>query len=348
MKFKTAAMSLLAVLAGTISVWAQTNTPITVKGTLDIKFDTRTKDGPRDRYALNVNVCDSAVFRGLIWYKPFVAATIHDTLGSLDYDVSLDVVNPHNTSQTVNVGKLNGSVPVDGKNVYRFSDGDLRMSVLPRGVAKGFESKFGGLALGKPPQNSGSLLSRAKQEAMKFAKTVKGKAVGIVVSNYDKMEFQNHVLASGPVQVYPEVTVNGNLVYDYARSAWYLNGVTCVYALDGRQLADKLTGTIRWVEAQNRKTSGEGQYEFDVRINEPVATENAVFAGPQDENAFFETDTSVSALTGTVKYKDTMSGDSVVASSVKIDLVGNKMTKQQAMYLTKLILVSSIVPFNAE
>jgi hypothetical protein len=174
------------------------------------------------------------------------------------------------------------------------------------------------------------------------------KGVAISVSKYDKMEFQQHVLASGPVQIYPEVTVNGSLIYDYGRSAWYFQNVTVAYTIEGRRMQDTLTGNIRWVESANRKSNGEGEYQFDIRVNEPPPSEAAVFAAPSDESAFFATDNLISALVGTMKYKDTLNGDSVVASAVTIDLTGNKLTKQQTMYLCKLLFLSAIVPLNAE
>jgi len=168
------------------------------------------------------------------------------------------------------------------------------------------------------------------------------------VSKYDKMEYQQHVLAAGPVQIYPEVTVNGSLIYDYGRSAWYFQNVTVSYTVEGRQMSDKLTGNIRWVESANRKSTGEGEYQFDVHVNEPLPNEAAVFAAPSDESAFFATDDAVSALVGTMKYKDTMRGDDAIASDVAIDLTGNKLTKQEAMCLCKLLIFSTIVPMNSE
>jgi hypothetical protein len=144
------------------------------------------------------------------------------------------------------------------------------------------------------------------------------------------------------------------MVYDYDRSAWYFNGVTVSYtAADeatGRMmvLQDRLSGNIRWVESANRVTSGLGEYQFDIRVNEQLSTEASAFSGPADEAAFFETDATVAALTGTMKYKDTIINDVVTNSVVTIDLTGTKLTKQQVMYLAKLLLMSSIVPMNAE
>ena len=207
---------------------------------------------------------------------------------------------------------------------------------------------FKGLALGKPPASSEGFLSKLKKEALSITKSINGKSVAISVTKYDKMEFKSHVLAAGPVQIYPEAQVTGSMIYDYGRTAWYFDNVSIAYALDGRQYLDKLTGNIRWIEAANRAASGEGEYQFDIRVNEPAQTEASVFSGPADESAFFSTDDSIPALSGAMKYKDTLAGETVTASAVTIDLKGHKLTKQQAMYLTKLLFLSVVVPLNAE
>lgn len=328
-----------------------------IKGEASIKFNTRTsldsngkvREGVSDKYTLSVNVSNSALFHGNISHLPNIAGLVGTSQqAKLDYTVECDVVNPKNPSQTKNVGRLFGSVPIDDKNVYRFADGSLKLVVFPVGTAKGFESAFKGLALGKPPASSEGFLSKLKKEAMNITKSVNGKSVSISVTKYDKMEFQQHVLASGPVQIYPETSVSGSMIYDYGRTAWYFDNVTVVYSVDGRQYSDKLTGNIRWIEAPNRAASGEGEYQFDIRVNEPAQTEASVFSGPADESAFFSSDDAIPALTGSMKYKDTMSGESVIASTITIDLKGNKLTKQQAMYLAKLLFLSLVVPLNAE
>jgi hypothetical protein len=191
-------------------------------------------------------------------------------------------------------------------------------------------------------------MSKLKKEALSITKSINGKSVAIAVTKYDKMEFQSHVLAAGPVQIYPEAVVNGSMIYDYGRTAWYFDNVTITYALDGQQRQDKLTGNIRWIEAANRAASGEGEYQFDIRVNEPAQTEASVFSGPADESAFFSTDDAIPALTGVMKYKDVLIGEKVTASAVTVDLKGNKLTKQQAMNLAKLLLLSAVVPLNAE
>ena len=356
MKIKVPALLAAAFFSATAFAQTPPTKPTFIKGDLNIRFNSRQlnsdgkiKEGVSDIYTLNVNVSDSSLFRGTIEQLPTIPGTFSVAQkGQLTYALDCDVINPANPTQTRNVGKLYGTIPVDENNVYRFSDGTVRVSVFGIGAAKGFESKFSGLALGKPPQKSEGIIDKVKKEALSFTKEVNGKSVAISVSKYDKMEFQQHVLASGPVQIYPEVTVNGALIYDYGRAAWYFQNVTVSYAVDGRRMQDSLTGNIRWIESANRKTTGEGEYQFDIRVNEPPPSEASVFAAPSDEAAFFATDDLIASLVGTMKYKDTMNGDSVVASSVTIGLTGNKLTKQQTMYLCKLLFLSAIVPLNAE
>lgn len=352
-------LKLLCTLAGvtlTGSMFAQTAVPTFIKGDLNIRFNSRQlnadgkiREGVSDVYTMNVNVSDSALFRGTIEQRPTIAGTFGvSQAGQLTYAIDCDVVNPKNPTQTRNVGKLYGVAPVDQNNVYRFADGAVRVSVFPIGAAKGFESKFSGLALGKPPAKSDGLLAKIQREAISITRNVKGAATAISITKYDKMEFQNLVLPAGPVQIYPEATVNGSMIYDYGRSAWYFHNVSVSYSIDGRALQDKLTGNIRWVETANRKTSGEGEYQFDIRVNEPPPSEASVFAAAADESAFFATDDLINALVGTMKYKDTMVGETVTSSAVNIALVGNKLTKNQAMYLCKLLFITAVVPLNAE
>ena len=341
---KTLVFVLAAVLA-LCSASAQSNV---IKGTLDIRFNTRTQPGKEnvsDKYTLALNVCDSALFRGTVDARPFIKGTFNDQQGLLTYALETDVVNPKNPAQTKNVGKLYGTAPVDAQNVYRFENGTVQVSVFPLGSAKAFDSKFKGLALGKPPITKG-FFAKAK-DAMKIGKIVNGKTVVITVNKYDIMEFQNLQLAAGPVQVYGEVTISGGMVYDYARSAWYFKGITVNYFVDGKLIRDTISGNIRW--NVTNKTTGEGQYDFDVRVNEPPVNEAAMFDNTvKDESAFFDTDSAIPALTGNMKYKDTSSGDVVTASAVQINLVGNQLNKQQMMYLSKLLLLTAIVPLNAE
>lgn len=100
-----------------------------------------------------------------------------------------------------------------------------------------------------------------------------------------------------------------------------------------------MTGNIRW---------GKGAYDFDIKINEPLPSESAVFAAVADEAAFFAEDTSSSGLTGKMSYKDVESNGKVISSSVSIDLAGRSLNKQQVMYLSKLFFFVAVIPINAE
>jgi hypothetical protein len=321
--------------------------PLTVTGTMNIQFATRGANktvNSVDTYNLDVNIANSAVFKGTIVAKPVVKQMMSaNKMGKLTYSLDALVVNPNNPLQTKDVGRVFGEVPVDDKNVYRFEDGFVKISILPIGQAKGFESRFSGIAIGKPPAVSG--VAKIKQDTMRL---VSGKGGAVTLKNYDVMRFQNVVLAAGPVQIYPEVTVAGDMVYDYDRSIWYFKNVTFTYGINGVRLYDTLTGTIRWIEDANRKTNGQGHYDFDVRVNEPPPNENAVFAGTSDESSFFTTDDSIAGLTGSISYKDSMNGEVVLSSAVKIDLKSNKLNKQQVMCMSKLLFFTMTVPFNAE
>jgi hypothetical protein len=163
------------------------------------------------------------------------------------------------------------------------------------------------------------------------------------------MTFNQYTLAAGPVQSYQPVLVNGEMLYDYDKFTWFFNNVTVQYAVSGNIKIDRLSGNIRWVESPQRKTNGEGEYQFDLRVNEPPPNEATAFTTQtSDENAFFESDNSIPALVGTMKYKDTLRGEDTMASTVTIDLVGNNLTKQQTMVLCKLIIFSTVVPMNAD
>jgi hypothetical protein len=325
--------------------------PLAVTGSMTIQFASRAssdKTNSVDTYTMEVNVANSAIFKGTIVQYPVVKTLMGfgtGRPGKLVYSMDTLIVNPRNISETKEVGRLFGEVPVDERNVYRFDDGNtpLKISVLPIGQAKGFESRFTGLALGKPPAASGA--AKIKLDAMRL---VSGKGGAVTLKNYDIMRFQNHVLAAGPVLIYPEVTVAGDMVFDYDRNIWYFKNVTLGYNVGNQRLFDTLTGTIRWIEDPHRSSNGLGYYDFDIRVNEPPPSETAVWAAGDDENSFFQSDTEIPSLTGKISYKDTLSGETTMASVIDIDLHSNKLTKQQVMALSKLLMLSMIVPLNSD
>jgi len=271
-----------ALLAAT--AFAQTPAPLPatfVKGTLDIRYSTRTqldgdkpKEGVEDVYTLNVNISNIAGLRGTIAQLPYVKSTFGDQKGKVTYNLETDVFNPKNPAQTKTVGKVTGTVPVDAQNVYSFTDGTAKMSVFPMGRAEAFESTFKGVALGKPPVPSGMFekLANRVRERINVTKSVGGKQVTIAVTNYDQMVFQAHTLPAGPARACTESTVSGTFTFDYERNAWYLQGVTVNYVGDsGRVQSDTLSGNIRWLKASN-------EYDFDIRVNDPVGGTGDAFA----------------------------------------------------------------------
>lgn len=354
-----AVMSVFMLLA--IAMPAIAADPNAVKGKLGIEFYSRVKvddsgnplSGVKDVYTADFQVTDTLIFQGSIEHLPTILSATFGTekqAGTLMYNLGLLVVNPANPAQKRAIGKLVGGVLIDKKGVYNYDNGTLRIAVDATGRAAGFESYFRGTAAGKPPKST-SLIARVKKQAATLTRQVKGRTVKLVVTDYDIMTFTGFSLAAGPVKTYPETRVDGEMLYDYERSAWYFRGLTMTYAgADGKVVTDKLTGNIKWVESPQRKTNGEGEYQFDVRFNEPEqqSGETAVFQPVEDEAAFFATDTTLPSLTGTAKYKDQMRGETVTSSVVTIDLAGNKLTKQQIVNAFKLIWLVSIVPMNSE
>ncbi len=167
------------------------------------------------------------------------------------------------------------------------------------------------------------------------------------------MRFENVTLAKGPAGIYPRTTVNGRLDFDYETGNWLTDGIRFRYSLDGRDVEDVITGTIKWVEDSNRKTNGKGHYEFNLRFNEeknrPAKGEDAAFQESNAEEAFFAVDEDLPALTGRIEYVDTFiaGGDTPSASKVTFHLKSNKLTKQQVVNFFKLWLLC-ISPTNDE
>jgi len=334
-----------------------------VTGSMDINYQSRVQAddagvppvGVEDTYKLDLSVTDSLAFGGTIKALPTVIGGVLKTekqAAQVSYDIGLSVRNPANPAQTKAIGKFVGAVPVDRKGVYHYDQGTLRIAVDSAGSAAGFASTFRGTAVGRAPKGAETLVESVKKQAVTVSRQVQGRTVKIIVSDFDKMNYNGLVLAAGPVKVYPEATVNGEMLYDYERDAWYFNGVTMNYQVDGKEVVDKLSGNIKWVESPQRASNGEGEYQFDVRVNEPTeakaGTEAAVFDAAADESAFFFVDTRMPSMTGSAKYKDAIAGETVKASKVSIDLAGNNLTKQQVVNLTKLIWLVNVVPMNAE
>lgn len=330
-----------------------------IKGKLDIAFNTRTqlddsgKPQPKikDVYTLDLGVTDTLMFKGTVEDQPTLLdknTGMEKQQGVLSYNLDLWVINPKDASQKKAVGKFTGGVPLDKKGAYLYEKGTMRLAVDAAGTAREFESKFRGVAQGVPPKSE-SLAEKAKIQMEKVRNQVKGKIIELVVTKYDKMVFQDLVIAAGPVQKYTEAQVGGEMMFDYERSAWYFRGVSVTYTVDGKTVTDKLTGNIKWTEGKLQNGVRDGEYQFDVRVNEPeLKGEAAVFKAGDDESAFFTVDPTLCSLTGSAKYKDTIRDEVVTASSITIDQTGNNLSKHQLVYLAKLLWMVCIRPMNAE
>jgi hypothetical protein len=349
-------MVLMGIMLSTTAVFAQSNT---VSGKMDIDFQTRVQTddagsplpGVKNIYTIDIMVTDLLNFQGKVEELPGIYSAGLGTekqAAQINYNLLASIVNPANKLQKKAVGKFVGGVPIDKKGVYQYGRGTFRMAIDSSGAAAGFESKFSGTAAGRPPK-TGSFVEKVKKEALTLSKQVKGKTVKIVVTDYDKMVYSDLTLAAGPVKSYPETRVNGEMLFDYERSAWYFNGVTMSYRMNGKDITDRLSGHIKWVEDPQRKSNGQAEYQFDVRVNEPEkSNEAAVFQGGDDEAAFFEADNTLAALVGTAKYKDQLKDGIPLKSAIDLMLTGNNLTKQQIVVLTKLILFVNIVPMSSE
>jgi len=366
MKMKKLAclFALFAVLmtSALAQVATPTPKPVGINGTLEIDYRTRTdldetgniKPGIKDVYKYDLNIAELYNFSGSIATMPtlFSSTLGREIQGAQNvFDLNLGVRNPADLTKMRPIGKMVGTVPIDKFGIYQFDQGNLRLAINAAGTAKAMESHFRGRAAGKPPKNESSL-QKAQKQAQTIKRQYQGKLMAIKLVDYDKMAFNNLILPAGPLPTkYPATTVNGEMIYDYDRSVWFFNNVTTSYVgEDGKTVVDRISGTIQWIEDPKREVNGKGQYEFDVRINEPEtpAGEASFFQSGDDESSFFAIDNTLAALTGTAVYQDNLKDGATVKSSVKIEMVGNKLTKVQVFNLAKILWFVEVVPMNSD
>ncbi len=339
-----------------------------ISGVMEIEFATRSnldstgdlKEGSaalgvKDKYKFNLNVAKTTNFTGEIRRQPnLYTKTLQrkkqDAL--LEYSIDLALFNPKDLKQKRTVGKWVGTIPVDtATGAYDLAGGiakesPLRIQVDTMGKAQGFEEKFGGRLIGKAEKKEN--LAQAT-----YKRLIGNKTVDFVVKRSDPMRFENIVLARGPVDIYPRTSVNGRLDYDYETGNWITDGIKFRYTLDGKEVEDILTGTIKWVEDPDRKSNGKGAYEFNLRFNEDknksASSEAAAFDQMSAEDAFFAVDNTVPCLTGKVHYTDTFAGggETPIQSKVEFRLNANKLTKQQVINFFKLWMLA-VGPTNDE
>lgn len=331
--------------------------PGIISGTMDIDFKSRKmldakgtpEKGASDDYTVNLTVAKTTEFKGQIHRLPAIPGLLSEQKGQITYGIDLAVINPVDMSQKKTVGKWVGTVPISKEGVYSVagtSESPLRIAVDAVGRAAAFTDKFGGRLIGK---------GKKATSAITYIRQLAGKEVKVEVKNTDPMRFESLALAMGPAQYYPRTIVNGNLDYDYETGNYYTNGIHFSYNLNGKDVVDVVTGSIKWVEDPNRASNGKGEYEFNLRWNEakskPATTEADAFAKMTDEEAFFAVDNSIPSLTGTIAYEDSMIGvgDKQLpgTSKVKYTLNANQLTKIQVMNFFKLWIVC-VGPTNDE
>ena len=337
------------IIAGQMTIDFKTRTNLDSSG--DLK-EGSAAIGAQDKYMFNLSVAKTTEFSGDIVRQPKLYTK---TLGrtkqnaKLAYSVNIAVLNPKDLKQKKNVGKWVGEVAIDpNSGAYNLGSGEspLRIAIDAVGRAPSFTDRFGGRLVGKAEKKE-SLTSAT------YNRIIGNKTVSITVKKADPMRFEQLELAKGPAEVYPHTFVNGRLDYDYETGNWFTDGIRFKYQLDGKDVEDVVTGSIKWVEDADRATNGKGKYEFNLRFNEeknkPASSEAAAFEKMSSEDAFFAVDNSVPTLTGTIEYVDTFISGGTTPSSSKITyhLNANKLTKQQVVNFFKLWM-TCVGPTNDE
>jgi hypothetical protein len=314
-----------------------------IQGTMEIDFGTRKnldttgklKEGSpalgaKDKYKLDIRVAGTTQFTGEVTRQPnLYSKLIQRKEQEAEYRYAIDLAVLH---------------PRDLKQRKASKESPLRISIDTAGRMTGFESKFRGRLIGKAEKKDGLA-------SYTYTRLVGGKSVSFVVKRSDPMRFENMVMGKGPSENYPECSVNGRLDYDYETGNWITDGIKFRYTVDGKEMEDIVTGTIKWVEDADRASSGKGYYDFNLRFNEAKdkgTTEASAFEKLSAEDAFFAVDTGVSCLTGRIAYQDTFgTGDTVIDSKITYNLHANRLSKQQALNFFKLWMIA-VGPTNDE
>ena len=330
--------------------------PLKLTGSVQINFQSRDavhgKDGGTDNYKVDLNVAGFLRIHGIITRKPRAVGSIlgrEKTPRELEFNLGIDLIHP-DTHEQMRAGRWSGVASVSKDGVYTLSGGEHPLAIATKVAADrgGVNGAFSGAIQGKPEQSAGFL--------RQYTRWIGGRKVSYQAQHTDPLEFRNLVLAAGPIESYPEVSVNGNLDYDYDTGNWITGGIVMKYRSAGNDLADTVTGTIKWIEDPNRKINGRGQYQVNLRFNENdsrQSDEGRFFEAVSDEEAFFVPQQGIPSLVGTISYLDRFDlnpetqESTVLSSRISYDLFAPDLSKQQLVNFLKLWLLLS-GPVNDE
>lgn len=328
-----------------------------IGGQMRIQFGSRdgaaeSRDKGSDTYTVSLQSEDRIKIGGVVIREPRVLGRL---LGGekqplqLRYNLSFRAGPRERSSES----KLLGVFPIRESGEYELGGGgDNRLRMQPANSA-GFDPRrllYSGKIQGKSEsQRAGGLQEKLRA----YSRWIRGKKVRVTAKHVDPLEFRNLVLGAGPALRDSPVTVNGRLDYDYDTGNWFADDLTLSYQVEGRNIRDTITGSIRWTEDPQRRLNGRGKYEFNLRFNERKdADEEAFFAEAQDEEAFFGVDGDVPGVYGSIDYQDffvsASAKDPVVARSVvDYNLEMRGLSEQQEMNFLKLWFII-IGPMNDE
>jgi len=342
-----------------------------IVGSVVINYDSRKhlasdgqpQPGFNDKMAVDLNVGKDTAFRGDIIRTPQVAGAVGiKQNANMRYDVDLIAYNPANRAQSMSVGRWVGDVPIGSDGVYQLNKekgASVRFAITQKGGAP--SGDFAGLIHGRKLGTSklmelaNQVTDSVKKEGVSkvFTRMYQGKPLSVKATNVDPMKFDNLVMAAGPASMYPPVTVYGDMYYDYDSDTWFLEGMSFSYQDKEKQVKDRVGGTIRWIDNEDRTG---GRYELNITFNEPVTTaapadSSGFFAASDDSAAgFFAVDDSLASCGGKVVFADEYSpgSDAPLRSTVNHKIECNdKVTPQQLMALSKLWLLG-IAPLTDE
>lgn len=312
---------------------------IGITGRMSINFDSRLSPDQPDIYIIELLAANVLKVSGKILRKPPILGAIvgyeREPL-QLEYDLSFTGRRADGDAWSP-VGSWKGVLVVDKQGLYR-----------PKGLAIN-SSTFAGSIQGKRRGEPGVF-----ESVREYTRSLGGKKVALKVKRSDPLRFNNLLVAGGPTDNLEAFKISGHLDYDYDTGNWLSNGLTLS---SNSGSSDTISGSIKWVEDEERERNGLGQYEFNLRFNEERFKEATSQASStdsmSDEEAFFAVNPEIPTLYGTMRYRDSYGSAGpdeeapVIRSDVIYDLSGERLTNEQLINFLKLWLLI-VGPVNDE